>query len=107
MAHRERRQIAEWVGRGYLTRDGTRIGDVDYVITVFRSFETVRSWFGRRRTEEVPGSQELTFRIDHGQIDLWLLTGVALTLHTEDGRRIADVVHNGQRFVAASEVSGP
>lgn len=106
MADREQRQIAEWVGRGYLSRDSTRIGDVGYVIGVLQSFQTVRPWFGRLRTEEVPGSEELMFRIDHGNIDLWLLTDVPLTLYLEDGRRV-DVIHNGHRFVAASKISGP
>jgi hypothetical protein len=103
---REQRQVEEWRGVGQLLHQGRPLGEVPYLITVLQTFIVSGGLGPAKPDEEIPGSKDLQFIIDHGRIDLWKFNGVVLTLRLEDRRHVA-VFHNGHRFVAAGPVQGP
>ena len=102
---RESRRVERSAGVGTITRDGTILGTVSYVLEIWQTFHIVQT-FGPSPAQEIPGMQEIHIQFVRHELDTFALwqQNATLTLQLQDGRRL-DGFLDGNKFVASGQMT--
>lgn len=92
-------------GTGTMSRAGTPLGAVSYLLEIWQTFHIVQG-LGPGPAQEIEGMKEIRLRLVRHKLDTFALwqDSATLTLQLEDGRRL-DGFLNGDVFVASGQLT--